>query len=123
MTACFGSRGRTDPGRGHDDETTRAFDHIGAGERNCARSAGERRDRRVPALLYSRRGQEERRISVSARPDRAGRGRKRRRIHLSRQREQGLSAPAGGGAEEIYPLDAPVPVFPGDNIWILERYF
>src|SRR6195256_6106601 len=28
-----------------------------------------------------------------------------------------------GGAEEIYALDAPVPVFPGDNIRIPERYF
>ena len=30
---------------------------------------------------------------------------------------------AGAGAEEIYPLDAPVPVYPGDNIRIPERYF
>ncbi|UPK03350.1 polysaccharide biosynthesis/export family protein [Bradyrhizobium sp. 170] len=30
---------------------------------------------------------------------------------------------AGAGAEEILPLDAPVPVFPGDNIRIPERYF
>ncbi len=30
---------------------------------------------------------------------------------------------AGVGVEEIYPLDAPVPVFPGDNIRIPERYF
>jgi polysaccharide export outer membrane protein len=30
---------------------------------------------------------------------------------------------SGGGAEEIYALDAPVPVFPGDNIRIPERYF
>ena len=30
---------------------------------------------------------------------------------------------SGAGAEEIYPLDAPVPVFPGDNIRIPERYF
>jgi polysaccharide export outer membrane protein len=28
-----------------------------------------------------------------------------------------------GGAEEIYALDAPIPVFPGDNIRIPERYF
>jgi polysaccharide export outer membrane protein len=30
---------------------------------------------------------------------------------------------SGAGAEEIYALDAPVPVFPGDNIRIPERYF
>jgi protein involved in polysaccharide export with SLBB domain len=30
---------------------------------------------------------------------------------------------AGAGTEEILPLDAPVPVFPGDNIRIPERYF
>lgn len=30
---------------------------------------------------------------------------------------------AGAGAEETYPLDAPVPIFPGDNIRIPERYF
>jgi protein involved in polysaccharide export with SLBB domain len=30
---------------------------------------------------------------------------------------------SGAGAEEILPLDAPVPVFPGDNIRIPERYF
>lgn len=30
---------------------------------------------------------------------------------------------AGGGVEEIYALDLPVPVFPGDNIRIPERYF
>jgi polysaccharide biosynthesis/export protein len=30
---------------------------------------------------------------------------------------------SGGGVEEIYALDAPVPVFPGDNIRIPERYF
>jgi protein involved in polysaccharide export with SLBB domain len=30
---------------------------------------------------------------------------------------------AGGAVEEIYALDAPVPVFPGDNIRIPERYF
>jgi polysaccharide export outer membrane protein len=30
---------------------------------------------------------------------------------------------SGAGAEEIYGLDAPVPVFPGDNIRIPERYF
>ena len=30
---------------------------------------------------------------------------------------------AGAGREEILPLDAPVPVFPGDNIRIPERYF
>ena len=30
---------------------------------------------------------------------------------------------SGAGAEETYPLDAPVPVFPGDNIRIPERYF
>ena len=28
-----------------------------------------------------------------------------------------------GGVEEVYALDAPVPVFPGDNIRIPERYF
>ena len=30
---------------------------------------------------------------------------------------------AGAGIEEIYALDAPVPVFPGDNIRVPERYF
>lgn len=30
---------------------------------------------------------------------------------------------SGAGAEETYPLDAPVPVYPGDNIRIPERYF
>ena len=30
---------------------------------------------------------------------------------------------SGGGVEEVYALDAPVPVFPGDNIRIPERYF
>jgi polysaccharide export outer membrane protein len=30
---------------------------------------------------------------------------------------------AGAGGEEIYALDAPVPVFPGDNIRVPERYF
>ena len=30
---------------------------------------------------------------------------------------------AGAGAEETFPLDAPVPVYPGDNIRIPERYF
>lgn len=30
---------------------------------------------------------------------------------------------AGGGAEETYPLDAPVLIYPGDNIRIPERYF
>ena len=30
---------------------------------------------------------------------------------------------SGAGVEEIYALDAPVPVFPGDNIRIPERYF
>ena len=30
---------------------------------------------------------------------------------------------SGAGAEELYALDAPVPVFPGDNIRIPERYF
>jgi polysaccharide biosynthesis/export protein len=30
---------------------------------------------------------------------------------------------ASGGAEEVYSLDTPVPVFPGDNIRIPERYF
>jgi polysaccharide export outer membrane protein len=30
---------------------------------------------------------------------------------------------SGGGAEETYALDAPVPVFPGDNIRVPERYF
>ena len=30
---------------------------------------------------------------------------------------------SGGGVEETYALDAPVPVFPGDNIRIPERYF
>jgi protein involved in polysaccharide export with SLBB domain len=36
------------------------------------------------------------------------------KVHLRR---------AGAGREEILPLDAPVPVFPGDNIRIPERYF
>ena len=36
------------------------------------------------------------------------------KVHLRR---------AGAGTEETYPLDAPVPVFPGDNIRIPERYF
>ena len=36
------------------------------------------------------------------------------KVHLRR---------AGAGTEEILPLDAPVPVFPGDNIRIPERYF
>jgi polysaccharide biosynthesis/export protein len=30
---------------------------------------------------------------------------------------------SGAGVEEAYPLDSPVPVFPGDNIRIPERYF
>jgi protein involved in polysaccharide export with SLBB domain len=30
---------------------------------------------------------------------------------------------SGAGVEEIHPLNAPVPVFPGDNIRIPERYF
>lgn len=30
---------------------------------------------------------------------------------------------AGAGIEETYALDAPVPVFPGDNIRVPERYF
>jgi polysaccharide export outer membrane protein len=30
---------------------------------------------------------------------------------------------SGGGAEEVHALDAPVAVFPGDNIRIPERYF
>lgn len=30
---------------------------------------------------------------------------------------------AGSTVEDVYPLDAPVPVHPGDNIRILERYF
>jgi len=30
---------------------------------------------------------------------------------------------SGAGVEEIYRLDAPIPVFPGDNIRIPERYF
>jgi len=30
---------------------------------------------------------------------------------------------SGAGAEQIHSLDAPVPVFPGDNIRIPERYF
>jgi protein involved in polysaccharide export with SLBB domain len=30
---------------------------------------------------------------------------------------------SGAGTEETLPLDAPVPVFPGDNIRIPERYF
>src|SRR2546423_3149641 len=36
------------------------------------------------------------------------------KVHLRR---------AGAGTEEILPLDAPVPVYPGDNIRIPERYF
>jgi protein involved in polysaccharide export with SLBB domain len=36
------------------------------------------------------------------------------KVHLRR---------AGAGTEEILPLDAPVPIFPGDNIRIPERYF
>lgn len=36
------------------------------------------------------------------------------KVHLRR---------AGAGVEEIYPLDAPVPVYPGDNIRIPERWF
>jgi polysaccharide export outer membrane protein len=30
---------------------------------------------------------------------------------------------AGAAAEQVYSLDAPVPIFPGDNIRIPERYF
>ncbi len=30
---------------------------------------------------------------------------------------------AGAGTEEVYSLDAPIPVFPGDNIRIPERWF
>jgi polysaccharide biosynthesis/export protein len=30
---------------------------------------------------------------------------------------------SGGGTEEVYPLDAPILIFPGDNIRIPERYF
>lgn len=30
---------------------------------------------------------------------------------------------SGGNVEEVYPLDAPIKVFPGDNIRIPERYF
>lgn len=30
---------------------------------------------------------------------------------------------SGAGAEEVYALDAPVPVFPGDNIRVPERFF
>ena len=30
---------------------------------------------------------------------------------------------AGAGVEEVYALDAPVPVFPGDNIRVPERFF
>ncbi len=30
---------------------------------------------------------------------------------------------SGGSVEEVYPLDAPVKVFPGDNIRVPERYF
>ncbi|WP_028348254.1 polysaccharide biosynthesis/export family protein [Bradyrhizobium murdochi] len=30
---------------------------------------------------------------------------------------------AGAGVEETHPLDAPVPVYPGDNIRVPERYF
>jgi protein involved in polysaccharide export with SLBB domain len=30
---------------------------------------------------------------------------------------------SGAGTEEVYALDAPVPVFPGDNIRVPERYF
>ena len=30
---------------------------------------------------------------------------------------------SGGSVEEVYPLDAPIKVFPGDNIRIPERYF
>ena len=30
---------------------------------------------------------------------------------------------AGAGAEEVYPLDSPILVFPGDNIRIPERFF
>src|SRR6195256_4038294 len=30
---------------------------------------------------------------------------------------------SGGGAEEVYPLDSPILVFPGDNIRIPERFF
>ena len=65
-------------------------------------SARQRRDRTVSSVLHSRRGQEERRISLSSRPDGHGRGRKRRRIHLSRQRKQGLSAPIRRRSEETY---------------------
>ena len=36
------------------------------------------------------------------------------KVHLRR---------SGVGIEEIHPLDAPIPVFPGDNIRIPERYF
>jgi polysaccharide export outer membrane protein len=36
------------------------------------------------------------------------------KVHLRR---------SGAGVEEVYALDAPVPVFPGDNIRIPERYF
>ena len=30
---------------------------------------------------------------------------------------------SGAGAEEVYALDAPIPVFPGDNIRVPERFF
>ena len=30
---------------------------------------------------------------------------------------------SGAAAEEVYALDAPVPIFPGDNIRVPERYF
>lgn len=30
---------------------------------------------------------------------------------------------AGSAVEDVYPLDSPVPVYPGDNIRVLERYF
>jgi polysaccharide export outer membrane protein len=30
---------------------------------------------------------------------------------------------AGASAEQVYSLDTPVPVFPGDNIRIPERWF
>ena len=30
---------------------------------------------------------------------------------------------SGAGAEEVYPLDSPILVFPGDNIRVPERYF
>ena len=30
---------------------------------------------------------------------------------------------AGAGSEEVFSLDSPVPVFPGDNIRVPERYF